>query len=69
MKQWFFISETEDKSINERIHPNKAQEEIIPKLKKTKNAEITESPLEKLRRLENGMSKGMLDKIYVLLVS
>merc|ERR1739838_61493 len=45
--------ETEDKSINERIHPNKAQEEIIPKLKKTKNAEITESPLEKLRRLEN----------------
>merc|ERR1739848_453013 len=38
---------------NERTLPNKAQEGIRPKLKKTKDAEITESPLEKLRRLEN----------------
>ena len=56
-----FITKPEDKSKNERILPNKAQEGIRPKLKQTKNAEITESPLEKLRRLENGRSMGMLD--------
>ena len=31
--------------------------------------DIAESPLEKLKRLENGMSTGMLDNIYVLAVS
>ena len=60
------ITETEDKIKNERILPNKTEEEIKPKLKKTKNAEITESPLEKLKRLEIGMRMGMLDDIHVL---
>ena len=63
-----FITKPEDKSKNERILPNKAQEGIRPKLKQTKNAEITESPLEKLRRLENGRSMGMLDNDCVLAI-
>merc|ERR1711915_137156 len=44
---------SEDKNKNEKILPNHTQEGIRTKLKKTKNVEITESPLEKLRRLEN----------------
>ena len=64
-----FIAKPEDKTKNERTLPNKAQEGIRPKLKQTKNAEITESPLEKLRRLENGMSMGMLDDNHVLAIS
>ena len=64
-----FITKPEDKSKNERILPNKAQEGIRPKLKQTKNAEITESPLEKLRRLENGTSTGIPDDIHVLAIS
>ena len=63
-----FLSKTENKSKNDRILPNKVQEEIRPKLKQTKNEEITESPLEKLRRLENGMSMGILNDIHALAI-
>ena len=70
IRKWnnFFRIKTEDKCKNERILPNK-EEGIKPKLKQTKNAEITESPLEKLRRLENGMSTGIPDDIHVLAIS
>merc|ERR1712168_856410 len=53
-KDKFMVEEKpENKSQNEKILPDKDEEGIRPKLKQTRNAEITESPLEKLRRLEN----------------
>merc|ERR1711962_584592 len=53
-KDNFMVEEKpEDKSKNEEILPDKDEEGIRPKLKQTRNAEKTESPLEKLRRLEN----------------
>ena len=53
--QFIEITETKRKDIPQ----NQTPEEFKPKLKKIKDAEITESPLEKLMQLENGMGLKM----------